>query len=132
MPQENVELTHRVFDAFNRRDLDAVIELMDPEVEAISRLLEVEGGSFHGHDGMRAWWETLVGIFPDFKIEVEKIRGRGDLTIAVLHNRGHGSGSDAPLDEKIWMVVEWRNGKCVWWRACRSEDEALEAAAART
>jgi ketosteroid isomerase-like protein len=44
MSQENVELGYRVFDAFNRRDLDGFLALMDEDVEAISRLAAVEGG----------------------------------------------------------------------------------------
>ena len=32
MSQENVELTHRAFDAFNRRDLDASLALTDDDV----------------------------------------------------------------------------------------------------
>ena len=33
MSQENVELTYQAYDAFNRRDLDAVLALMDADVE---------------------------------------------------------------------------------------------------
>jgi ketosteroid isomerase-like protein len=33
MSEENVELTYRAFDAFNRRDFDALVGLMDDDVE---------------------------------------------------------------------------------------------------
>jgi ketosteroid isomerase-like protein len=33
MSEENVELAHRAYDAFNRRDLDAFLAFNDPEVE---------------------------------------------------------------------------------------------------
>ena len=33
MSEENVRLVYEVIDAFNRRDLDAYLALMDPEVE---------------------------------------------------------------------------------------------------
>ena len=36
MSRENVEVLHRAFDAFRRRDLDAFLALCDPEVEFIS------------------------------------------------------------------------------------------------
>jgi ketosteroid isomerase-like protein len=39
MSQENVELTYRAFDAFNRRDFDAFLALMDDDVEVFSRLV---------------------------------------------------------------------------------------------
>jgi len=31
MSQENVELASRAYEAFNRRDLDALLALVDPE-----------------------------------------------------------------------------------------------------
>ena len=37
MSQENVELALRAFDAFNRRDLDAALALVDEDVEVFSR-----------------------------------------------------------------------------------------------
>ena len=52
MSQENVELAYRVVDAFNRRDLDAYLAVMDDDVEIVSLLAAMEGG-YHGHDGLR-------------------------------------------------------------------------------
>jgi ketosteroid isomerase-like protein len=39
MSQENVELANRCYDAINRRDLDALLALMDDDVEAVSCLV---------------------------------------------------------------------------------------------
>jgi ketosteroid isomerase-like protein len=56
MSQENVELLHRAYDAFNRRDLDALLALCDPDVEFISYTMQVERGDpYRGHDGVRSW-----------------------------------------------------------------------------
>ncbi|HEX6030228.1 MAG TPA: nuclear transport factor 2 family protein, partial [Tepidiformaceae bacterium] len=68
MSEENVELTYRAFDAFNRRDFDALVGLMDAGVEISSRLLPFEG-SYHGHDGVRRWCQDLIEAFPDFNTE---------------------------------------------------------------
>jgi hypothetical protein len=35
--------------------------------------------------------------------------------------------SDAPLEETIWQVTEWRHGNATWWRTFLSEADALEA-----
>ena len=43
MSQENVALAHRASDAFNRRDLDAFLALADRDVEAYSRIAELQG-----------------------------------------------------------------------------------------
>ena len=60
MSQENVELAQQAFDDFNRRDMGAFLALMDADVEAVSRLVAMEGG-YHGHDGIRHWWQNLLG-----------------------------------------------------------------------
>ena len=44
MFEENVELARRAFAAISARDLDAFLELMDPEVIVVPRILAVEGG----------------------------------------------------------------------------------------
>jgi ketosteroid isomerase-like protein len=92
MSQENVELAHRAFDALNRRDLGAFLALMDDDVEAVPRLVAMEGG-YHGHDGIRRWWQNLLDAFPDYSVEIVEVRDLGDLTFIALRNRGHGAGS---------------------------------------
>jgi ketosteroid isomerase-like protein len=129
MSQENVEIAYRAYDAFNRRDLDAFLALCDPHVEFISYLVQVEGGGpYRGHNGVRSWWERLLGVYPDFRSEVEETRDLGDLTIARVRVHGHGVESDAPMEQTVWVTAEFRNGKIVWWRFVRSEAEALDAA----
>jgi ketosteroid isomerase-like protein len=127
MSQENVELAHRSIDAFNRRDLDALLALMHDEVEGAPPLASIEG-HYHGHAGIRRWWESLFSGLPDFTIEVVEVRDLGDLTVAVLRNRAQGAVSHAPVEQQLWLVAEWRDGKVIWWQSFRSEAEALEAA----
>jgi ketosteroid isomerase-like protein len=126
MSQENVALHYRCLDAINQRDLDALLALMDDDVEAVSRLVPMEG-VFHGHDGIRRWWENVLGVLPDYNIEAVEVRDVGDLTVGALHIRGHGAGSDIPWDETTWQLVRWRRRKCVSWRVFDTEAEALEA-----
>ena len=52
MSQENVEQYRRAAQAFNEGDLDALVAVMDPEVEALPRVAPIEGG-YSGHDGVR-------------------------------------------------------------------------------
>jgi ketosteroid isomerase-like protein len=129
MSQENVELLHQAFDAFNRRDLDAYLALGDPELEFISYWMQVEGGGpYRGHDGVRDWWERLFDVFPDFTGEIEEVRDLGDRTIARVRVHAHGVESDAPMTQTMWLVAEWRHKKAIWWHFVSSEAEALEAA----
>jgi ketosteroid isomerase-like protein len=129
MSEENVELAHRFYDAFNRRDFDALLAFMDPEVEFAARFMEMEGDPYYrGHDGVREWWRTLLAIFPDFSVEVLEVRDLGDSGIAALRLRGHGADSGVPFDEAMWQTVKVRDGKVIWAHNFGSEAEALEAA----
>jgi ketosteroid isomerase-like protein len=130
MSQENVEVFWRGVSAFNCRDLDAYLELMDPDVEAVPLLVSVEG-DYRGHAGVRRWWGNLLDTFPDFAIEVVEVRDLADLTLAALRYRAHAAESDTPVEARLWMVGRWRRGKCVWWGTFASEAEALEAAGLR-
>ena len=134
MPLENVELFHQAHGAVNRRDLDAFVSLIDADVEAVPILSGMEG-DYHGHAGIRRWWENLLDVFPDFSIEAVEVRDLGDVTLARLRVHGHGADSDAPLDAPLdgpfWLSARWRQGKCVRWGAYGTEGDALEAARLR-
>ena len=126
MSQENVKLAHSAADAFNRRDLDAFLALLDDDVQGVPLAIDIDGG-YRGHDGIRRWWGDLVDAFPDLTIEVVGVSDPGDLTISAVRMRGHGAGGDAPVDMRVWRVARWRGQKCIWWGSFRSEAEALEA-----
>jgi ketosteroid isomerase-like protein len=127
MSQENVELTHRAYDAFNQRDMGAFLALMDRDVQAESRLAAMEGG-YHGHDGIRHWWQNLLEAFPDYTLETVEAREHGNLTLTTARTRGHGADSDAPVVDTVWIVVHWRDRKAIRWRVLSTEADALEAA----
>jgi ketosteroid isomerase-like protein len=130
MSRENVELVRRVYDALNRRDLDGFLSLMTDDVETGSRLVAVEGG-FHGHDGVRRWWRSLLDNFPDLETEVIDVRDRGDLILGECRVRAHGAGSQTPVENQQWQVVRVREGKVSYWQTFLSEAEALEAVGLR-
>lgn len=51
-----------------------------------------------------------------------------DATIARLRARGHGGESGAPVDQVMWHVVRWREGKAIRISAHESEADGLKAA----
>ena len=126
-----MELARRAYDAFNRRDWDAFLALMDDEVEVESRLVAMEGG-YHGHEGLRRWWNDFLGTFPDYICEIEELRDLDeDVTLGHIRGWGRGAGSTTPVVDPFWQPIRWRDRKCVWWRNCSTEAEALEAAGLR-
>jgi hypothetical protein len=132
MSQQNVDRTRRVIEAFNRRDLDAFLAPMDPDVEFTPYERAVEGlGPCRGHDGVRTWWEASFEVLPDLRAEVYEVRDLGARTFVHGCLRGTGAGSGAPIERTMWLAVEWHEEKEVWWCAFGSEAEALEAVGLR-
>jgi ketosteroid isomerase-like protein len=83
MSQENVEQQYRAADAFSRHDLDAFLAICDPDVELVSRHLQLDGsGHLRGHAAVRRWWETLLSVYPDFTSEIDEVQDLGDVTVA--------------------------------------------------
>jgi ketosteroid isomerase-like protein len=126
MSEANVERARQAYDALIRRDLEDFLAFMDAGVEAVPRVAVIEGG-YHGHDGMRRWWEHLAEFLPDIVLEVGEVRDLGDFTIAAGRMRGHAAGSNTPLDEPLWSTAQWRDGRCVWWGTYDTEAQALQA-----
>jgi ketosteroid isomerase-like protein len=125
MSQENVTRFYRAVDAVRRRDLDAYLVLLDADVD-IAPLGTIRP-SYHGHDGVRRWWEDLFGVAPDFSLDIGEVRDQGDLLVVALRVHAHGRGSGVPVDQSVWQVVKFRHEKVLWWRSYGSESEALEA-----
>ena len=122
-----MELYYRAIDAFNRRDLDAALALMDDDVEIASRIVAIEGG-LRGHDGFRRWWQNWLDTWPDYTAEVVGVRDQGDATVATIRALGHGAGSEVPFEDTVWQVWRWRAGKATAWGVFTDEDQALEVA----
>ena len=114
MSQQNVELYRRGIEAFNQRDLEAFLSMAHPDVISVSRVLAIEGGPYHGHAGVRDWWQALLDVFPDFSIEILSVRDGGQVTIAELCNRARGEGS-AAVEDFVWQLAEWRDGQVTRW-----------------
>jgi ketosteroid isomerase-like protein len=127
MSQENVEVVRGTFDAFQARDLDGFLNHMDPEVEYRSLVLEVEG-VYHGHDGIRSWWESVLSVFPHWSPRIEETREVGDSVLSRVRVEGSGTGSGIALDRDIWHVAEVHDGRLTSSAFFRTEQEALEAA----
>jgi hypothetical protein len=58
----NAELVLALYEAFNRRDEEALVALYDEEAEILSFAAAIDGSpTFKGHAGVREWYRNLVG-----------------------------------------------------------------------
>ncbi len=127
MSQEHAEiraLAEAAYRALNAEDLDAFVGLIAEDVEFTSMVAEMEGITYRGHDGVRAWWETVRGAFEEVDWEVLDVRGFDDHGVVQIHIAGTLGG--VPVEQTMWQAVERREDKVGWWAFARTEDEALE------
>ena len=133
MSEENVEVVRRIFEAFDRGDIEGGIELADtpPEFEfvpsgaPIPDLASIQRGS----DALRRVVETFWAEFDDPRIELHELIDAGDdlvFTSFTLRGRGKHSGVETSWDPlSVWTV---REGRLVRWLGFTDRDAALEAA----
>src|SRR5436305_13886243 len=106
MSEENVDLTYKALDAFNRRDLEAYLALIDPEVAFTPYEVAVQDGiPYRGHCGVRRWWEETFAVLPNIAAEVDEVRNLGDLTVVCGRLRRRGTSSGASCQRALYQAV---------------------------
>jgi ketosteroid isomerase-like protein len=131
MSQENVDTFKHALAAYNRGDVEPMVEVSDPEIEWYPLSAEVEGGvSFRGHAGLRQWFANLHATFEEFEASIDEIRDLGEVVLA--HGHAHlRIRSGAILNTEAGYLGRFRDALAVWARMYPSHAEALEAAGLR-
>jgi uncharacterized protein len=128
MSQENVEIVRRVFDAFNKRDTPAFLELLDPDVEWVPILAVLEGRVYRGHEEVRGWIKELATDWEFFEVEYEELREVGGRVMVCGHWHARGRASGVELENPGTYLYEIKDGKVVSMRTFTDRDAALKAA----
>jgi ketosteroid isomerase-like protein len=134
MSQANVEAFKRGNDAYNRRDVEALLAELDPEVawhSAILAPLEGEATVYRGHEGVRELIRELDEALAELQIEYSEVRDLGDRIVAIGHVRTRGKASGAEIESTIGTVTDFKNGKGIRVSTHLDLKEALEAAGLR-
>ncbi len=134
MSQENVETFKRFVDAFNCRDAEAMVEVVDAGVEwrpAAPVALGGEATVYRGHPGISEGLRDLHDSFAEVQIEVSEFREVGDRVVGTGRIRTRGRGSGAEFDSIFGAVIEFKDGKATRIRSYLDPGDALEAARLR-
>jgi ketosteroid isomerase-like protein len=131
MTQDNIEAFKRGIEAYNRRDVEALLDGLDAEIEWRPVLPVVLGGEmtvYRGHDGIREMLRDLDEVFAERHVEFSEIRQAGANVVATGRLRTRGKGSGAPSESPFGWVAEFRDGKSMRIRTYLDPRQALEAA----
>ena len=127
MSQENVDVVKRAISAYNRRDLEAIRAVDDPEMEldwSASRGLEAR--IYRGREATIGFYENLFGTFERIIVEPERFIESGDSV--VVPNSAQMRGRDGvETVARSALLFEVRGGLII--RICLYQDtrEALAA-----
>ena len=126
MAAGDVEIARRGIDAYNRGDLDALVELADPEVTMVPVRALLEGGEYRGHEGVRKFLSDMEEDWESRRIEVDEIREVGDGLLVLGTFAATGRSGNEVRYPLAWHSV-YRDGKLLSLRAYSDRDAALRS-----
>jgi uncharacterized protein len=129
MSQENVEIVRRVYELWNRGDVDAAMQLFDPQVAWLGYTHLPDAGPRRGVDEVRRWVADFGEAWDDIQVGIERLVEVGDdsvLAFVRMTGRGRDSGAavTSGLDGHLWTL---RACRITFVRLYQGTREALEA-----
>jgi ketosteroid isomerase-like protein len=111
----NLGLVRRLFEVFAARDLDALLELVDPQIEFFGPTATIlrEGRCYRGHEGMRRYMHDVEGLWQELVLDPRVFREIGNHVVAIGRVRGRahdGLEVDTPA-AWVWRV---ESGLVTW------------------
>jgi ketosteroid isomerase-like protein len=130
--RSNMELAKAGYEAFQRSDVQTVLDLTDPEVEIYLPPTLPNSGTFHGHEGYMTWLGRWLEAWDDFHIEVRGMEAVGERhVVTAIHQSGIGRGSGIPVEMDVAYMLDIRDGKVIALQMYLSRDEATSVAEQR-
>jgi ketosteroid isomerase-like protein len=124
----------RGMEAYSRGDYEAAIVGFDPAIEwSVHASLAPDATTYHGHEGVKRFWETWAEAISGMTLEIEECRCVGlNRVLAITRAHGTGAGSGAPVASgRFAQIADFRNGRVVRVRLYGGVAPALEAAGLR-
>jgi ketosteroid isomerase-like protein len=128
MSPENVEIVRSAFAAWNRGDYEAWLDLWGDEAELYPMRSQLEGGAYHGHDGLRRFVADMAEDWDELRFQVDDVRSTGEQIVGLGRFRARGRASGAELDVPLGVVGVVRGERIVYARFFSNPRDALKAA----
>ena len=126
MSEENVEALRSAVDAINRGDIEAALELVDPDIEWQTELIGTP--VYRGHEGARQGFRDVMTAWESWQMEpIEFLEGDDHVFMAV-HVNARGRTTGATVEARVFYVLDFRHGKVVRFQGFTQRSQALEAA----
>jgi ketosteroid isomerase-like protein len=127
MSQENVELIERFFELYNRREIDAWVGMMAPDLEWHVDPEDPDTTVHRGPEAVKRYGLTWAEMM-DATIEVREIfEASDDQAVAWIRIESRGGLSGAQAGQNYAFIFKLRDGLVVRVQETQDKREALEA-----
>jgi uncharacterized protein len=130
MPETNVEVVRAIYDAFNRGDPGAILELADPGISVEDHAV-IDGAAYEGHDGVLSFLAFQAEAFEANHVELDELIDAGDPLVAIIRLRGEGPLTGIPLEGRFAHVWQIADGVVHSLRVYATREDAIDAAGLR-
>jgi ketosteroid isomerase-like protein len=127
-PPSNLDLVRSAIEAYNRRDVGALCELMTPDVTLRPPVFALTGRAYLGHAGIEEWLRDVDESFSSAQIHPLELRDLGDRVLALTAFEVEGQGSRLPFGSELGLVCEIQGGRLATWHGFFNHAEAIAAA----
>jgi ketosteroid isomerase-like protein len=128
--ESNVEVVRRMFDLFADGGIEPSLDVIDPDVVIeIPPDLSAEPDVYHGHDGVRRYFDGFEGMISELRYEPLELTPVGDAVVAHVRLTGRGASSGLDVGLEPYVVHELARGKIVRIRPYADRESALAAVA---
>jgi ketosteroid isomerase-like protein len=122
------ETIYSAYEAWSRRDVEALLEAVHPDAEARPILGANIGASvYRGHDGLRQWFKDLHQEWETFETRVTAIDERGERALCTIDVHARGRASGVVIEGELYRLIELRDGLILRLEAFRDRDAAMKA-----
>jgi ketosteroid isomerase-like protein len=116
------------YEAWSRRDVEALLAVVHPDAEARPILGSNIGTDvYHGHDGLRQWFKDLHQEWETFETRVTRIDERGDRALCTFAVHARGRVSGVVIDGALYHLLDMRDGLILRLEAFQDQDAAMKA-----
>ena len=95
MADESVEKVKSAYEAFDRGDIEEVLEALDPDIEWYVPAVLPQGTRAQGREEVGEFFQTLSERWSDFKVQASEFVSDGDRVCVIGEARGKVDGVGA-------------------------------------
>ncbi len=112
MSEGDVEVVQRLFDLYASGGIEAVLEMMDEDIEiVIPPDVSAEPDTYRGHVGARRYFAGFDGMLEDVRYEVFELMPEGDYVLARARLAGRGVSSGLEVELQTVVAHTVKDGK---------------------